>query len=124
MALTREKLDSYKEQLMTRRQILAQEIRQGTADLIEEDPFHADSVDQAAADTDRGLAVQMKNRERSLLSEIDLALRRIESGTFGECESCGEEVGELRMKANPSTTLCIACKAELESERGRFPRWA
>jgi DnaK suppressor protein len=124
MALTREKLDSFKHQLLSRRELLAREITQGTAEMIDNEPFFADSVDQAAADTDRGLAVQMKNRERSLLSEIDLALRRIESGVFGECESCADEIGEQRMKANPSTTLCIACKAELESERGRFPRWA
>ena len=121
MAFNRQKLDTFKQQLLARRDILAKEIQQGTADLIEEDPFFADSVDQAAADTDRGIAVQMKNRERGILTEIDFALRRIEAGTFGECESCSEEIGEQRMKA---TTLCIDCQAELESERGRFPRWA
>lgn len=124
MALSRQKLDKFKKQLLARRDELSRDIEQGTAQMINEEPFFADSIDQAAADTDRGLAVQMKNRERGLLSEINLALRRIESGTFGECGSCGEEIGAQRMKAAPSTTLCIACKAELESERGRHTRWA
>jgi DnaK suppressor protein len=124
MSLSKQKLAQIKGQLITRREELVTEIRQGTSEMIEEDPFCADSLDQAAADMDRGLAVQMKNRERELLAEIDTALRRLESGTFGDCSSCGEEVGEMRMRAKPSTTLCITCQAELESERGRIPRWA
>ncbi len=91
-----------------------------TADLINDDESYADSIDQASADTDRAMAVQIKNRERGFLLQIDEALRRIESGSFGECERCGEDIAEARMKANPATTLCIDCKAELESEQQRF----
>jgi DnaK suppressor protein len=121
MALRKEKLQSFKRDLLTRRQSLAQELTQATADFINDEPNFADAVDQAAADTDKTITLHIKNRDRNILWEIDEALRRIEAGTFGECERCGESITEARMKARPSTTLCIDCKAELESEQNRFP---
>ena len=124
MTLNKDKLENFKEQLIFRREELAKEVTKATAEMIEEEPFHADAMDQAAADSDRSVEVSIKNRERNLIREIDDALRRIESGLFGECESCGEDIGDARMKANPSTTLCIDCKSELESEQNRFPRQA
>lgn len=120
MALRKEKLESIQRQLLSRRDALALELATATADLINDDEMYADSIDQASADTDRAMTVQIKNRERAVLAQIDEALRRIESGSFGECERCGEEIAEARMKANPATTLCIDCKAELESEQQRF----
>jgi DnaK suppressor protein len=122
MSLTKPKLDDYKRDLLARREALQQEIRLATEELINEEPQFADSVDQAAADTDRSLQVQFKNRDRGILYAIDEALRRIDLGQFGDCGSCGDEIGEARIRANPSTTLCIDCQSELESERGRIPR--
>jgi DnaK suppressor protein len=121
MALRKEKLESIKKQLTTRRAFLAHDLRQATADLINDDPFHTDTLDQASADTDKSLTLQMKNRDRNVLWEIDEALRRIEDGSFGVCERCDESIADARMKANPATTLCIDCKAELESEQRRIP---
>ena len=121
MGLRKEKLENFRKVLLERREFLAADLEKATEKMIDEEPFFADSVDQAAADTDRGLIVQMKNRERYGLEEIDLALNRIENGTFGICESCSEQISEARMKASPATTLCIDCKAELESEQNRFP---
>jgi DnaK suppressor protein len=45
----------------------------------------------------------------------DQALERIENGTYGICESCGEEISIKRLKARPVTTQCIECKAKEES---------
>ena len=121
MSMRKEKLNGLKAELMARRDSLAVGLRKSTEEWIDsEDLIQADSVDQAAADTDRGIAVQMRNRDRTILREINEALRRIESGFFGDCERCDEEISEQRLKANPSTTLCINCKAELESEGQRF----
>jgi DnaK suppressor protein len=60
----------------------------------------------------------MKNRNVATLLEMTEALRRIDRGSFGECERCGEEISEARIRASLLTTLCIDCKAELESESG------
>ena len=83
--------------------------------------MYTDAIDQASADTDKSFAMQMKNRERDTLWQIDGALKRIEEGNFGECERCDEPISEARIRAFPFTTLCIDCKAELESEEQRFP---
>jgi DnaK suppressor protein len=121
MALRKEKLEFFKKELNRRRDTLAQEVRQATEDMINDDETYADAVDQASADTDRAVAVHIKNRERDILVQIDQALQRMEKGIFGECERCGEDISEARIKAFPFTTLCIDCKAEIESEENRYP---
>ena len=121
MAIRKEKLESYRKLLTSRREILAQGLRQVTADLIDDDVSYSDAIDQATADADRSLALQIKNRERNTLTQIDEALNRIDQGAYGECAECAESISEGRIKAFPFTTLCIDCKAELESETGRYP---
>jgi DnaK suppressor protein len=121
MALRKEKIEFFKKELNQRRDTLSQEIRTATENMINDDVTYADSVDQASADTDRAVSVHIKNRERDVLVQIDQALRRMEEGIFGECERCGDDISEARIKAFPFTTLCIDCKAELESEENRYP---
>lgn len=121
MALRKEKLEGFRQQLVDRREQLAVELRQATTDMINEDPFFADSIDQASADTDRNFTVALKNRQRGVLLQIDEALRRLDTGAYGDCVQCGDPIAEARIRAFPFTTLCIDCKAELESEEHRFP---
>ena len=52
--------------------------------------------------------------------KIDKALARIESGTFGICEKCEEEISLKRLEARPVTTLCIRCKEEQEQKEKSF----
>ena len=59
--------------------------------------------------------------ERDLAVEFDVtrhvvreALKRIDEGTFGECEECGEDIGQNRLLARPTATLCVSCKEEQE----------
>jgi DnaK suppressor protein len=121
MALRKEKIEVYRKQLVTRRDALAEDLRLVTAQLINDEVVYTDSVDQAAAETDKSFILQMKNRERDVLWQIDEAIKRLDDGSFGECERCGEAISEGRIEAFPFTTLCIDCKAELESEEHRFP---
>ena len=57
----------------------------------------------------------MRDRERKLLTKIDEAFARIESGIYGHCEECDGDIGIERLKARPVTTLCIACKSAQEA---------
>ena len=111
----------FRKQLVTRRDTIHHGLRLATAEAIADDTVHTDSLDQASAEVEKSFAMQMKNRERDTLLQIDEALRRIESGEFGECERCAEPITEARIRAFPFTTLCIDCKAELESEEQRYP---
>lgn len=121
MVLRKEKVEGYRKQLVERREALAEDLRAATAQLINDEVVYTDAVDQAAAETDKSFVLQMKNRERDVLWQIDGAIRRLDEGTFGDCERCGEAISEGRIEAFPFTTLCIDCKAELESEEHRFP---
>ena len=76
---------------------------------------YADPTDRASLESDRNLVLRMRDRERKLLTKIDEAFARIDSGVYGRCEECGEEIGIERLKARPVTTLCIACKSAQEA---------
>lgn len=75
-----------------------------------------DPNDRATQESDRTFELRIRDRERRLLNKIREALERIDEGTFGTCEMCGEEISEARLKARPVTTLCINCKIEQEKK--------
>ena len=77
---------------------------------------YADLGDQASAESDRNLLLRLRGREQRLLKKIDEALKKIEDGTFGICETCGEKIALKRLQARPVTTLCIDCKTAQEEE--------
>jgi DnaK suppressor protein len=81
-----------------------------------EDPvdFSPDPLDQASSDRDRGMMERMRHRESRLIQKIEEALARIEDGTYGICEGCGEEIELARLKARPVATYCIECKTAQE----------
>ena len=54
------------------------------------------------------------------LDKIQKALVKIDDGTFGTCEECGEEISIKRLEARPETTLCIRCKEDQERNEKSF----
>ncbi len=77
-----------------------------------------DEVDQATKDIEQSVRLQLKNREVMTLKKINEALRRIDEGTYDECESCGATIELKRLQARPTTTLCLGCKEEQERAEG------
>ena len=75
-----------------------------------------DLGDQASAETDRNFMLRLRGREQRLLKKIDEAISRIENGTFGICDDCGNEIDIKRLEARPVTTMCIECKTLQEEE--------
>lgn len=80
----------------------------------------ADEVDLASSETDQALQLKLKGREIFLLRKIDKALKKIEEGSYGECESCGDPIGVKRLEARPVTDLCIRCKEEQEKREKEY----
>ena len=74
-----------------------------------------DPTDRATLESDRNFMLRIRDREHKLIKKIKKALERIENGTFGICESCGEEIAFERLKARPVTTQCIECKTKEEA---------
>ena len=75
-----------------------------------------DEMDLASSEYLQSFEFRLRGREKSLLSKLDLALKKIEDGTFGICEICEEPIGKKRLEARPETTLCIKCKEDQERE--------
>jgi len=79
----------------------------------EKDNF-PDPTDRATLESQRAFELRIRDRERKLILKIKEALERIENGTFGICDGCGEEISFKRLKARPVTTYCIECKTKQE----------
>ena len=73
-------------------------------------------IDQATHEANRSLMLRMRDRENRLIRKINQSLARLEDGTFGVCEMCGEDITLKRLKARPVTTYCIACKNKMEAK--------
>lgn len=77
-----------------------------------------DPTDRASLEADRNFMLRIRDRESKLIRKVKKALSRIENGTFGICDSCGEDIAIKRLNARPVTTQCIECKTKEEaSER-------
>ncbi len=74
----------------------------------------ADPTDRASHGAERRFELRIRGREHKLIKKIKKTLVRIENGTFGQCESCEEEISIARLKARPVTTQCIECKTREE----------
>ena len=79
-----------------------------------------DPTDRALLESNRNFQLRIRDRERKLLNKIREALDRIEAGSFGICEECGEEIGLERLRVRPVTTLCIRCKTRMEALERRL----
>jgi DnaK suppressor protein len=87
------------------------ELLQGSMDTIHlmqtETREEPDIADRASTETDRGIELRTRDRERKLISKIDEALQRIEDGSYGYCEETDEPIGVARLDARPIATLSI-----------------
>ena len=79
-----------------------------------------DAVDLASSESEQSMSLRLRDREWVLLKKIDKVIKKIEEGTYGICESCGEEIGIKRLEARPVTDLCIRCKEEQEKMERTF----
>jgi DnaK suppressor protein len=73
-----------------------------------------DESDQSTSETETEMRMRLRNREALYLKKIDQSLRRIEEGTFGLCDSCGDDIDPRRLEARPTSCLCVSCKEDSE----------
>lgn len=86
----------------------------------EEIDVDGDEVDEAAAGALGSLSANLSKRNLKTLNDIERALGRIQEGSFGECEECGEDIGEKRLMAKPDAVTCIGCAEKLEHMARQF----
>lgn len=105
--------------------IFADSVLRGELQTNQEDLM--DEADLASSDIDQGMKMRMANRENFKVKRLHRALDRIKDGSYGECESCGSDIGFARLSARIIAELCIACKEEEERKEnlsavGRKPK--
>jgi DnaK suppressor protein len=82
--------------------------------LQEESLLKPDLTDRASLETERAIELRTRDRERKLISKIDQALGRLDSGTYGYCEETDEPIGIRRLEARPIATLSIEAQERHE----------
>lgn len=79
-----------------------------------------DPNDRATQESEFGLELRTRDRERKLLRKINAAIARIEDGSYGYCEETGEEIGLKRLEARPVATLCLEAQERREMSERQF----
>ena len=73
-----------------------------------------DEADAGSKAFEREHGLALTQNARDLLDQGERALGRIDAGTYGVCESCGQPIGKARLQAFPQATLCVTCKQRQE----------
>lgn len=110
-------LDGLQAELLQQKQVLEQRLAR-----INENhrrPLDVDSKERAMQLENSEVVDALGNEAREELEQIAVALVRIQSGEYGSCVSCGDEIGEQRLVAFPQADKCIDC-ASLSEEQDRL----
>ena len=80
----------------------------GTLASLQDGPIREpDLNDRASSETDWGIELRTRDRQRKLIAKIDAAIRRIDEGEYGYCEVTGEPIGLGRLTARPIATMTV-----------------
>jgi DnaK suppressor protein len=110
----------FKKKLVDWREEILRESKE-TLDYLQDSEQHPDITDRASFESDRGVELRARDRQRKLIAKIDAALGRIEDGTYGYCEETGEPIGVKRLDARPVATLSLEAQ-ERHERRERIYR--
>ncbi len=113
--MKKKELDFFKEQLNNLLEELLSQADETVSGMTSPKENFPDPTDRASLEADRNFMLRIRDRESKLILKVKKALARIETGTFGICETCGEDISFERLKARPVTTQCIDCKTKEET---------
>ena len=105
----RAKLLAWKDEILRESRITLQTLQ-------EENVNHPDLADRASSETDRAIELRARDRQRKLISKIDAALHRIETGEYGFCEVSGEPISLARLEARPIATMTVEAQERHERQ--------
>lgn len=120
-----EELQQWKDKLIRERESIQRALEQQKATSAStafessgELSAHSSHIADMGTDTyEREKAFLFVAQKHERLEEVEEALARIEAGTFGVCESCGEKIPERRLERMPTASLCVPCKEKQEKGR-------
>ncbi len=98
-----------------RNNILAES--QGTLNQLQDGPIREpDLNDRASSETDWGIELRTRDRQRKLIAKIDAAIRRIKDGEYGYCTVTGEPISLARLRARPIATMTLEAQERHERQ--------
>ncbi len=98
------------------------DVSAGTLQNLQEGPIREpDLNDRASSETDWGIELRTRDRQRKLIAKIESALRRIDEGEYGYCEVTGEPIGLGRLIARPIATMTVEAQ-EAHERREKISR--
>ena len=100
--------------LRTWKESIVEESRATMAQLQVDSLREPDIADRASSETDWGIHLRTRDRQRKLIAKIDSALRRIETGDYGFCEVTGEPISLARLEARPIATMTVEAQERHE----------
>jgi DnaK suppressor protein len=115
-----EQLDHFRNILNAWKRELMYEVDRTVHHMQDEAANFPDPNDRATQESEFGLELRTRDRERKLLRKIDSALARIDEGSYGYCDETGEEIGLKRLEARPVATLCLEAQERRELAERQF----
>ena len=103
-------MEHFRNILNTLKSELGEDIDRTVHTMQDEATVFADPNDRATQESDMGLELRNRDRERKLIKRINDMIIKIDAGEYGYCDNCGVEIGLSRLEARPTATLCIDCK--------------
>ncbi|MEI6279047.1 MAG: TraR/DksA C4-type zinc finger protein, partial [Verrucomicrobiae bacterium] len=121
LAKQRDRLLTLKDTLLDSMNGVAKDSLRSRADGSEASAFGMHQADAGSDAYDRDFALSLLSQEQDSLYEIDEALKRVESGSYGVCEVSGKSIPHIRLEALPFTRYTVECQADIE-KRARYSR--
>jgi DnaK suppressor protein len=115
-----EQLEHFREILSSWKRELMFEVDRTVHHMQDEAANFPDPNDRATQESEFGLELRTRDRERKLLRKIEQALIRIDEGSYGYCDDTGEEIGLKRLEARPVATLCLEAQERRELAERQF----
>jgi DnaK suppressor protein len=117
MALSDDQVEGFRQRLLERQRMLLdlQATGESAADVVELDQSSVGRLSRMDALQGQAMSRERQRRRQLELQQITAALRRVETGDYGYCISCGEAIALPRLAHDPAVTLCIACASARES---------
>ena len=121
--LTKKELTEFKKLILKRKEEIDDEIKHISDDTLKKSQKDASGdisgytyhmADVATDNYDREFSLGLASNDRKSLYELEDALKRIEDGIFGVCESCNSVITKVRLRALPQARLCVKCQEKRE----------
>ena len=109
-------LGYFRQKLLDWKDAVVRQSRDTMASLKSGPIREADVTDRASSETDWSIELRTRDRQRKLISKIDAALRRIETGDYGFCEVTGEPISLGRLEARPIATMTLEAQERHERQ--------